>query len=29
VIGGAASLFTFFGAGLFLEGEAAIVLKVF
>lgn len=29
LIGGAASLFTFFGAGLFLEGEAAIVLKVF
>lgn len=29
VIGGAACLFTFFGAGLFLEGEAAIVLKVF
>lgn len=29
VIGGAASLFTFFGAGLFLEGEAAVVLKVF
>ncbi len=29
VIGGAASILTFFGAGLFLEGEAAIVLKVF
>ena len=29
VIGGAASLFTFFGAELFLEGEAAIVLRVF
>lgn len=29
VIGGAASLFTFFGANLFLEGEAAVVLKVF
>lgn len=29
VIGGAASIFTFFGAGLFLEGEAAVVLKVF
>lgn len=29
VIGGIASIFTFFGAGLFLEGEAAIVLKVF
>ncbi len=29
VIGGAASLFTFFGAGLFLDGDAAIVLKVF
>lgn len=29
VIGGAASLFTFFGAGLFLEGDAAVVLKVF
>lgn len=29
IIGGAASLFTFFGAGLFLEGEAAVVLKVF
>ena len=28
-IGGAASIFTFFGAGLFLEGEAAVVLKVF
>lgn len=29
VIGGAASIFTFFGAGLFLEGDAAVVLKVF
>lgn len=29
IIGGAASLFTFFGAGLFLEGEAAVVLRVF
>lgn len=29
VIGGAASLFTFFGAELFLEGEAAVVLRVF
>ncbi len=29
VIGGAASIFVFFGAGLFLEGEAAIVLQVF
>ncbi|MCI9428139.1 MAG: polysaccharide biosynthesis protein [Eubacterium sp.] len=29
VIGGAASLFTFLGAELFLEGEAAVVLKVF
>ena len=29
VVGGAASLFTFFGAGLFLEGEARFVLKVF
>lgn len=29
VIGGAASIFIFFGAGLFLEGEAAVVLKVF
>lgn len=29
VIGGAASVFTFFGAGLFLEGEAAVVLRVF
>ncbi len=29
VMGGAASIFTFFGAELFLEGEAAIVLKVF
>lgn len=29
VVGGAASLFTFFGAGLFLEGEARVVLKVF
>lgn len=29
LIGGAASLFTFFGAELFLEGEAAVVLKVF
>ena len=29
IIGGAASLFTFFGAELFLEGEAAIVLRVF
>ena len=29
VIGGAASIFTFFGAGLFLEGEAAVVLRVF
>lgn len=29
VVGGIASLFTFFGAGLFLEGEAKTVLKVF
>ena len=29
VIGGAASLFTLFGAELFLEGEAAVVLRVF
>ncbi len=29
VIGGAASLFTFFGAELFLEGDAAVVLRVF
>ena len=29
VVGGAASLFTFFGAGLFLEGEACVVLRVF
>lgn len=29
VIGGAASIFTFFGAGLFLEGDAAVVLRVF
>lgn len=29
IIGGMASLFTFFGAGIFLDGEAAIVLKVF
>ncbi len=29
VVGGAASLFTFFGAGLFLEGQARYVLKVF
>ncbi len=29
VIGGAASIFIFFGAGLFLEGEAAVVLQVF
>ncbi len=29
VIGGGASLFTFFGAELFLEGEAAVVLRVF
>ncbi len=29
VIGGAASIFIFFEAGLFLEGEAAIVLRVF
>lgn len=29
VIGGAASIFIFFGAGLFLEGEAAVVLRVF
>lgn len=29
VIGGAASLFTFFGAGLLVEGEAAVVLRVF
>lgn len=29
VIGGVASIFTYFGAGLFLEGEAAVVLKVF
>lgn len=29
IIGGGASLFTFFGAGLFLEGEAAVVLQVF
>ncbi len=29
VIGGAASILTFFGAGLFLEGEAAVVLRVF
>lgn len=29
VIGGAASIFTFFGAELFLEGEAAVVLRVF
>ena len=29
VIGAAASIFTFFGAGLFLEGEAAVVLRVF
>ena len=29
VIGGAASIFTFFGAELFLEGEAAVGLKVF
>lgn len=29
VIGGAASVLTFFGAGLFLEGEAAVVLRVF
>ncbi len=29
VIGGAASIFTFLGAGLFLEGEAAVVLRVF
>lgn len=29
IIGGAASLFTFFGSGLFLEGEAEVVLKVF
>lgn len=29
VVGGIASLFTFFGAELFLEGEAAVVLRVF
>ena len=29
VIGGAASMFTLFGAELFLEGEAAVVLRVF